>query len=276
VCFVVQEMKRPQLALALLLNLAWTGASGAAPAWPSMITNDPPGNFPPLRPLEATYRFGWAGFTAGAGQVHFTHPVSSRFEFTGTGGTIGFVRALWKMDVNHRAFADAATLRPIEMKQVESYRRKKLVTQLAFTNKGVERTRNERPSSSGPSTKQFDFPNLFDMHSAALYLRSQSLSVGSVYRIVVYPATSAYFATLTVIGHEAISVHAGSYQAIKIDLHLNKVGKNLELEPHKKFRRATLWVSDDSDRILLRIEAQIFVGTVFAELQSIKFDHTKS
>ena len=250
-CFVVQEMKRPQIALALLLNLAWIAVSAAAPAWPSMITKDPPGSFPPLRPLEATYRFGWAGFTAGTSQVHFSHPVSNRFEFKGTGGTIGFVRALWKLDVIHRALADAKTLLPVEMKQIESYRRKKLITQLAFTN-------------------------IVDMHSAALYLRSQSLSDGSVYRIVVYPATTAYLATLAVVGRETISVHAGSYHAIKIDLHLNKVGKNLELEPHKKFRRATLWVSDDSDRILLRIEAQIFVGTVFAELQSVKFDNPKS
>jgi len=83
-------------------------------------------------------------------------------------------------------------------------------------------------------------------------------------------------ATLTVLGRETISVHAGSYRAIKIDLHLNKIGKNLELEPHKKFRRATLWVSDDSDRILLRVEAQIFVGTVFADLQSVEFDNPKS
>ena len=269
-------MKRPQIALALLLNLAWIAVSAAAPAWPSMITKDPPGNFPPLRPLQATYRFGWAGFTAGAGQLRFTHAVPSRFEFKGTGGTIGFVRALWKLDVNHRALADAKTLRPIEMKQIESYRRKKLITQLAFTSIGVKRTRNERPSASGPSTKQYDFSNLFDMHSAALYLRSQSLSDGSVYRIVVYPATAAYLATLTVVGRETISVHAGSYRAIKIDLHLNKVGQNLELEPHKKFRRATLWVSDDFDRILLRIEAQIFVGTVFAELQSVEFDNPKS
>jgi Protein of unknown function (DUF3108) len=47
------------------------------------------------------------------------------------------------------------------------------------------------------------------------------------------------------------------------------------LQTHRKFRRATIWVSDDSDRILLRIEAQIFVGTVFAELQSAHFEEMK-
>jgi len=109
-----------------------------------------------------------------------------------------------------------------------------------------------------------------------LYLRSQPLRDRDVHRLVVYPATSAYLATVTVIGREKISVRAGTYSAIKIDLHLNKLGKNLELEPHRKFRRATIWVSDDADRLLLRAEAQIFIGTVFAELQSLRFDNAKS
>jgi hypothetical protein len=67
-------------------------------------------------------------------------------------------------------------------------------------------------------------------------------------------------------------VHAGSYNAIKLDLQLKRIGKHMELEPHRKFRRASIWVSDDADRLLLRIEAQIFVGTVWAELQSVHFD----
>ena len=108
-----------------------------------------------------------------------------------------------------------------------------------------------------------------------LYLRSQPLKNGDVYRLVVYPANNAYLATTTVISRDRISVQAGAYKAIKIDLQLKRIGKHLELEPHRKFRRATIWVSDDADRILLRIEAQIFVGTVWAELQSLQFDNPR-
>ena len=117
--------------------------------------------------------------------------------------------------------------------------------------------------------------NLFDLHSAALYLRSQPLKQGSVYHLAVYPATNAYLATVTVAGREKISVRAGTYNAIKLDLQLKRIGKNLELEPHKKFRRATIWVSDNAERIILRIEAQVFVGTVFAEVQSVRFDNPR-
>jgi len=79
-----------------------------------------------------------------------------------------------------------------------------------------------------------------------------------------------------VLGREKISVRPGTYNAIKFDLQLNRIGKNLDLQPHRKFRRATIWVSDDADRMLLRVEAQVFVGTVFAELQSVRFDRAKS
>ena len=212
---------------------------------------------------------------ATTGDIHFQKVHGDHFQLEATGRTIGLVRALWKMDANYRGVANVQTLRPIESQQIETYRSKKIVTHLAFTNSGVLRTRAEGPETPS-KPNPFNFTNLFDLHTVLLYLRSQPLKDHSSYRIVVYPATSAYVATVTVIGREKISVRAGTYNAIKIDLQLKRVGKNMELEPHRKFRRATAWVSDDGDRIPLRIEAQIFVGTVFAELQNVQFENDGS
>jgi hypothetical protein len=261
---------RPQWLIALLF--VFSGSLLAA-NWQATVTKDPAGTFPELRPLHASYRFGWSGFTAATGEVRFSKPSGNKFEFDGTGRTIGLVRVLWKLDVNHRATASAETLRPIETQQTENYHWKKIVTHLAFTNSGVTATKTESQSGKAETkTRQFSFPELFDLHSTVLYLRSQPLRDHGVYRVVVYPATNAYLATVTVLGREKVSVHAGSYNAIKLDLQLKRVGKHMELEPHRKFRRATIWVSDDADRLLLRIQAQIFVGTVWAELQSVHFD----
>jgi len=261
---------RPQRLIALLFMFS---GSLLAANWQATVTKDPAGNFPELRPLHASYRFGWSGLTAATGEVRFAKPSGNKFEFDGTGRTIGLVRVLWKLDVNHHAAASAETLHPIETQQTENYHWKKIITHLAFTSSGVTATKTEGQSGKAETkTRQFSFPELFDLHSAALYLRSQPLRDHSVYRIVVYPATNAYLATVTVLGREKVSVHAGSYNAIKLDLQLKRVGKHMELEPHRKFRRATIWVSDDADRLLLRIQAQIFVGTVWAELQSVHFD----
>jgi hypothetical protein len=262
---------------AIVFLLLHTFNFGSAANWQSTLSKDPPGNFPELRPLRATYRFGWSGLTAATGEVHFTKPSQDRLQLDGTGRTISFVRALWKLDVNHHALANAETLRPVETRQTENYRSKNLATQLTFTNNGVTCARTEGQGSAvSTKTRDFSFPNLFDLHSAMLYLRSQPLRDRSIHRVVVYPASSAYLATITVLGREKVSVRAGNYTAIKMDLQLNRIGKKLDLEPHRKFRRATVWVSDDNDRILLRIEAQVFVGTVFAELESVRFDGAKS
>jgi hypothetical protein len=260
---------------AIVILLACSTGSFAAD-WEATLSKEPAGNFPELRPLRASYRFGWSGLTAATGEIHFSRPSNDKFQLDGTGRTIGFVRALWKLDVNQRAIANSQTLAPIETQQTESYRSKKLVTRLTFTDGGVTRVRTEgEGAATKTTTRDFKFPHLFDLHSAALYLRSQPLKEGSIYRLAVYPATNAYLATIKVTGRDKISVRAGTYNAIKLDLRLKRIGKNLQLEPHKKFRRATIWVSDDAERLILRIEAQIFVGTVFAELQSMHFDNPK-
>jgi Protein of unknown function (DUF3108) len=270
--FFPSRFRTTKCAITILLAL-WTGSVAAD--WQATLSKEPAGNFPELRPVRASYRFGWSGVTAATGDIHFTKPSHDRFQLEGTGRTIGFVRALWKLDVMQRAAANSQTLAPIEMQQTEGYRSKKISTHLTFTNSGVIRARTEGEGATAKTTsKQFNFPNLFDLHSAALYLRSQPLKQGNVYRLAVYPASNAYLATIKVAGREKISVRAGTYNAIKLDLQLKRIGKHLELEPHKKFRRATIWVSDDAERLILRIEAQIFVGTVFAELQSVRFDNS--
>lgn len=267
---------RHPLVVAGILLFLFGHAVCAAPEWEATLTKDPPGNFPPLKSLRTNYHFGWSGITAGTGDIHI-NKTDKGFQADATGKTIGFVRALWKLDASYRGLVDAETLRPIESKQTEVYRKKKLITDLAFTNSGVTRIRTEVPASGKTSIPvPFNLPGLFDLQSAWLYLRSQPLTDRSVYRIAVYPATSAYVTTVTVLGHEHVSVRAGSYNAIKVDLQLKRVGKKMQLEPHKKFRKATIWLSDDENRIPVRIEAQIFVGTVFAELQSIRFDQDKN
>lgn len=263
-------------AISAICLLSITLCSAFAASWESSVTAGPPGPFPSPRSLTANYQFGWAGFTAATAEARFIKS-SDRFHLDGTAHTIGLARALWKMDATHHAVADAKQLRPISMSQVENMRSKKINTKLAFTPTGVTRIRTDsKTGKTPPKPKHTDLPNLFDLHSSLLYIRSQALRQGDVQRIVVYPAASPYLATLTVAGREKLSIRAGTFNAIKLDLKLKKVGKKGELEPHRKFRRAAIWISDDSDRMLLRIEAQIFVGTIFAELRSVRFqDSTK-
>jgi hypothetical protein len=226
--------------------------------------------------MRAKYVFGWSGFSGAMAEVRLTKPAGNRFQFDGTVRTTGLVRTLWRFDATQTSSSSAETLHPLEMKQIENVRNKKTVTNLSFDSNGVTSKETETPGqSAGPKVRRFDSPNLFDLYSALLYLRSQPLQDRSIQRILVYPATAAYVATVTVLGRERLTGPSGTYNAIKLDLQLSKVGKTRELEPHRKFRRGTVWISDDPDRLLLKIQAQIFVGSVFAELQSVEFENAK-
>src|SRR5215469_13137040 len=163
--FCLSRFRITRVASAILLA-PW--ASSLAADWQATLSKGPAGNFPELRPLRAFYRFGWSGVTAATGEIHFTKPSNDRFQLEGTGRTIGLVRALWKLDVTYRAVANSQTLAPTETQQSESYRSKKIVTHLTFTSSGVTRARTEGQSDNiETKSKQFAFPNLFDLHSAA-------------------------------------------------------------------------------------------------------------
>src|SRR6266478_521260 len=132
---LIQTKLRPTQCVIVTLFAFCTGSLAAN--WQATLTKDPPGNFPALRPLHASYRFGWSGFTAATGEVHFSKPSGDRFQVDGTGRTIGLVKALWKFDVKHRAVTNAETLHPIETQKTESYRSKIILTNPLFTNSGV-------------------------------------------------------------------------------------------------------------------------------------------
>lgn len=272
----------PRLTLPLRILLALSAALfSIAPApgaqeWEHTLSRFEPSHSSELRPVQVRYNFGWNGLTAATADLRLIRTTDGRFQLETTGNTTGLARTLWKFDVNNTSISDARTLRPIRMHEVETTRAKTLDTEVTFTPEGVSSRREERRGSKVKSkTRTFQFPDVLSLNSAMLFLRSKPLSDGAVERVVVYPSTSPYLCTVAVVGRERVTIPTGTFEAIKLDVQLNKIGKERELLPHKKFKRATVWLSNDTDHLVLRIEAQVFIGTVFVELQSVQFEGPK-
>ncbi|HEX4086309.1 MAG TPA: DUF3108 domain-containing protein [Chthoniobacteraceae bacterium] len=246
---------------------------GCAPVlradWQEQLSDPGPGAFAALRPVTVEYVCGWAGLTAGQVEAQFSRPAPGICLLEAKGSTVGLARALWRLDATHVARADDQTLMPSTVRQKEVYRSQTVRTLLAFDDHGVDHFRESTAEKNPPRHKRFDFPDLRDLQTALLYVRSQKLENGDVYRFVVFPATSPYLATVTVEGREKVKVRTGTYPAIKMDLKLEKVTSDLKLAPHGKFKRATGWLSDDSDRLPLKMNAQIFIGSVWLELTKV-------
>ncbi len=295
-------MKTPAaLALLLFLGLALACAEAAKvkssptpspspnPDWRNELTAPKPGKFPALRPMQAFYRFGWEGVTAAEGSLGFSRPKMKPARLVLEGRTTGLARTLWRLDARAVELCDSETLRPVRVRQAERYRNRTALTAQEFTPSGVLRTKGGAPGDepasffaetpanrdqlkalTGKKAKPFQFPNLFTLQSALLFVRSQPLAQGDVIRIVIYQDNAPYLATFRVAGRERITVKAGTFPTIRMDLTLRWVNDDLVLKPHTNFKRATGWLSDDANRVPVKLEADVFVGSIWAELTALK------
>ena len=258
--------------LALWLSVALF-ARGAE-EWQATLTPPQPGNAPPLRPLKAQYEFGWAALSAATADFEFSKVKGNQMRLAVKAKTTGAARALWRMDTDHTAYCDSTTLRPIRLEQKEVYKGKTETAKVTFTRDYLERWRETLPLPPGespPKTRKVKLADVFDLQSALLFVRSQRLANGDKIRLIVYPGKSAYLAEVEVLGRENVKVAGKNYPAIKCQLRLQGITKELTLEPHTKFKQAFAWLSDDNDRLLLKAKADIFIGSVWAEMTSVKF-----
>jgi hypothetical protein len=238
--------------------------------WRTTLTSKT-GSHPPLRPLTAEYDFGWSGLKAAESTIRFTRN-KGRNQLTLSAKTIGFARTLWRLDTNGVSTVNASTLRPIKLDQTEKYARKSVRMTVDFTPKGPRHLKVPTPPDpTPPKQKLFKFSNVHDLHSALLFIRSQRLRDGDTIRLCVFPGTSPYLAEVKVSRHEKIEVAGREWNAIACDVNLREIDKDFALAPYAKFKRATAWLSDDPDRLLLRIEADVYVGSIWAEMRKVEF-----
>jgi hypothetical protein len=249
---------------------ALNGADNKPEWFRNLSSRRPPGGFTPPPPLRMVYRFGWSGFAAARAEVHF-QVGRGVYQSDAIGGTYGFPRTLFRLDVTHRSVTDRATLHPLHLFQEERYRAETVRTTVDYKPDHLVALREVTPEKSPPKPNTFDLTPVFDMQSAVLWLRSMPLQPGQKETLIVWPSNAPYLATVTVLGREAVRVEGQERPAIKLDLQLKRIdNKTLQLKEHKKFKSGRAWLSDDDLRIPLRAEADIFIGYVYAELESLQ------
>ena len=246
-----------------------------------------------IPPLEGTakYTFGWSGLVAAKGELRFSEvrPGMRRMDLSAR--TVGGVRTLWRLDAVALSEVNATTFLPLRVRQWEKYRSRNVITALQFVPGGVlhskGRIKGDPPpaffrdtgekepidkdrlrSFTGERARKFKFSPLLDAHAALLWVRQQPLKSGERFQLVIFQENSAYLARVRVRQRETITVRGVRRAAIPLDISLEWIDDDKKLQPHTKFKSATGWYSDDADRVPLKLEVEIFVGRIWAELES--------
>ena len=249
------------------LSVSWALET---PPWAdSVTTGKGPGNFPFPPNARLTYRFGWSGITAAEADVHLTRE-GDVVKTKANGGTVGLARALFRLDLDHECLSRRSTLLPTRVVQDEKYASQDVKTTIDFSSKETTSVRDVTPAKEPPKARTIEFAPIFSFETAYFWLRSQPLTEGEKEVMVVYANNAAYLATLQVAGREKIRIGDTDRDAIRVNLNFKSIDQHLQLKTYKRFRSGRGWISDDNYRIPLRVEADIFVGYVFAELEKFE------
>lgn len=226
------------------------------------------GPFPMVQPFQGEFRFGWSGIEVASAQAKFSQAGKTLLVEV-EGGTTGLARTLWKLGATHKVKILKKGLSPLAFHQVETYATRTTTTDAVFKTNGLWYLRQTTPAAGPPAQWQrLEVEPIRDIISALLYIRSQPLQDKDKVAVAAFPGNHPYLMEATVTGREIIRSPNGPMKAIRLDFSLRHIEGN-RLLPCHKFNHGAVWLSDDANRIPLRAEVDIFIGSVYGELTSL-------
>ncbi len=257
--------------LRLLAFFLCTAALPAAPAWKAELTSPAKGPHPDLKPIALDFQLSWKGMIdAGTIRMEFAPPdVKKRgaYVIRSSSRSQGVAARLYPYQSHFWSEVHPGTLRPRFFQATEIDKKSDETTTIRYFDNRVESKQvevNLKTRASKTSTEVFPFAPVFDIYSAMLHIRSQRLAPGDRITLLIHPFDNPYLLRVRCHGRENLN----GRPAIRLTVGMQKIDrKTLQLLPYKKLKRdATLWISDDADRIPIEFRAAVFIGDVRASL----------
>jgi Protein of unknown function (DUF3108) len=217
------------------------------------------GAFQPSEVLE--YRVHYGFVDAGEAKLEIASDVREIngrkcMHVIGSGRTIGAFDWFFKVRDRYESFIDQEALIPwMFIRKIEEgdYSKKQNVT----FNHYKKTASSEKKTISTPSHVQ-------DIISAFYFARTldfTNAAPGDTFTIMTYLDDETFPLTIKYIGKETIKTKAGKFRCIAFHPML------LEGRVFKEQEGMTVWVTDDKNRIPIRAEAEIMVGSVKMDLK---------
>ncbi|MEP7265688.1 MAG: DUF3108 domain-containing protein [Bacteroidota bacterium] len=220
------------------------------------------GAFQPNEVLE--YRVHYGFMDAGEARLEIAPNISvvngrKCIHVIGTGRTVGAFDWFFKVRDRYESFIDNEALLPwMFIRKIEEgdYTKEQNVK----FNHYKKTASSEKKTINTPTHVQ-------DIISAFYFARTLDFthaSPGDTFTIMTYLDDETFPLTIKYIGKETIKTKAGKFRCIAFHPML------LEGRVFKEQDGMTVWVSDDKNRIPIRAEAEILVGSVKMDLKDYK------
>ncbi len=257
--------------MVLWFLLGLLAPAAAEPEWQDQLTSPKPGNWKPLAPCVLDFQLSWKGMLdSGTMRMEFAPKEVVKpgsLVIRSSSASRGTAAVLFPYHSHSWSEVNPSTLRPNFFQATEIDHRETVTTTNRYLPdrvESVEIAKLLKKKTTTRTQRSFHHSPVYDTFSAMLHIRSQKLANGNRITLLTQPYATPYLVTVRVVGRE---VHMGR-NTIKLSVGMRKIDrKTLKLRPYKKMKRdATLWLSDDADRVPLEFRAAVFIGDVRATL----------
>lgn len=181
------------------------------------------------------------------------------FHIKVSGRSAGMVDFMFKVKDEYETYMDIDELVPLKMV--------KNVKEGSYKDQDIVYFDQTKKVAVGKRGKTDIAEKTQDIVSAIYYARSTDMTnakVGDIFPVNFYMDGKNYQLRFRYVGKEEIETEVGTFRTLVVKPQL------LEGRVFKDQEALTLWVSDDQNKIPLRAESSIFVGSVKMDLVSFK------
>jgi hypothetical protein len=167
-------------------------------------------------------------------------------------------------------WVDMQTGRPLRLETYVELDGKSNSAQATFADHRADITTQH--ADDKPKTQHVVYPAgiVFDTHSAMAQVRGWRAAKGQTRSVFVVGGKRLWRVEMTYVGDEVVGTALGNRQAIRLDGASYKARATGQAAEAKATRTFSVWLSDDADRVPLRVVGHTELGDVTMELVEYK------
>jgi hypothetical protein len=214
------------------------------------------------------YQIAWQGIPVARSEILVSDKETSSGQMVSViakAKTGSFIDVFYKLRHESASLFRPQTFQPVNFRSYQKENSRVLSREINFDPNGVISFK-EMKKGKDLLEKSFDPQNLtFDPISAVFFARSIPLKIGEDLTFDVFNGKHRYLITFNAVAKEKLQLGDNYFDTVKL---VPTVKKLTDTKGEKKFHSATIWVTDDEYRQILKLESSVFVGSVSATLES--------
>lgn len=181
--------------------------------------------------------------------------------------TAGAAALIKKISDESTSVIDVATGLPISLDAVVDVGGRRTIASAKFEATSATVT-YQRTGDPKPRTTKIAFgkTRVFDAHTAMAHLRGWKAPRGTTRTVFVIGGRRLWRVDLTYRGEETIGSALGNRRAIVLEGKAYRTRPNMEIDTKRPPRTFSVWLSDDGDRVPVKVEATTELGDIVMDL----------